>query len=165
MNLVGPRPHPVSNYDLFLRTVPYYWIRALVRPGITGWAQVRYGYADNLEQETEKMRYDLHYIKHRSVALDLRVLLDTVHVVLSGGGAVRSRPRVADAPPRRAEAVVMPRHRAPRVVQRAVLVLMLAGLAALIAATGSRLAGSTGAIKEVLMRHSPRYAASDRSAP
>jgi exopolysaccharide biosynthesis polyprenyl glycosylphosphotransferase len=165
MNLIGPRPHPVSNYDLFLRTVPYYWIRAMVRPGITGWAQVRYGYADNLEQETEKMRFDLHYIKHRSVALDLRILLDTVQVVLFGGGVARSRP---DAPEERAprreattrwepalQRVPTPidRRRAPRVVQRAILVLMLAGIAALIAATGSRLMGQVETIRNVLVHH------------
>jgi len=84
MNLVGPRPHPVRNYELFLATVPYYALRATVRPGVTGWAQVRYGYANNLEEETEKMRYDLYYIKHRSFGLDLRILLDTAKVVLLG---------------------------------------------------------------------------------
>jgi exopolysaccharide biosynthesis polyprenyl glycosylphosphotransferase len=88
MNLVGPRPHPVTNYELFLATVPYYALRATVRPGVTGWAQVRYGYANNLEEETEKMRYDLYYIKHRSFGLDLRILLDTAKVVLLG----RDRP-------------------------------------------------------------------------
>jgi len=84
MNLVGPRPHPVTNYELFLATVPYYALRATVRPGVTGWAQVRYGYANNLEEETEKMRYDLYYIKHRSFGLDLRILLDTAKIVLLG---------------------------------------------------------------------------------
>jgi lipopolysaccharide/colanic/teichoic acid biosynthesis glycosyltransferase len=87
MNLIGPRPHPVSNFDLFQRTVPYYWIRAMVRPGITGWAQVRFGYADNLEEEIEKMRFDLYYIKHRSLRLDTRILLDTFRTVVRGGGS------------------------------------------------------------------------------
>ncbi len=90
MNLVGPRPHPVSNYDLFLETVPYYALRSGVRPGVTGWAQVRYGYANNLEEETEKMRYDLHYIKHQSLWLDLRILLDTVKIVLLGSGSAET---------------------------------------------------------------------------
>jgi hypothetical protein len=45
MDLVGPRPHPVSNYELFARSIPYYSLRSLVRPGLTGWAQVRQGYA------------------------------------------------------------------------------------------------------------------------
>ena len=82
MNLVGPRPHPESNYELFIKHIPLYWLRAAVRPGITGWAQVRYGYANSLDEETEKMRYDLYYIKHRSLSLDLRILLSTVGVLL-----------------------------------------------------------------------------------
>lgn len=84
MNLVGPRPHPVSNYGLFLDSIPYYFLRATVRPGITGWAQVRYGYANNLSEETEKMRYDLFYIKRRSLGIDVRILFDTVKMVVSG---------------------------------------------------------------------------------
>jgi exopolysaccharide biosynthesis polyprenyl glycosylphosphotransferase len=85
MNLVGPRPHPVSNLDLFDENIPYYGLRCSVRPGVTGWAQIQYGYANDLEQETEKMRYDLHYIKHMSFALDLRILFETAKVVLKGG--------------------------------------------------------------------------------
>jgi lipopolysaccharide/colanic/teichoic acid biosynthesis glycosyltransferase len=83
MNLVGPRPHPTCNYQLFLARIPYYGLRAAVRPGITGWAQVRYGYANSLEEELEKMRYDLYYIKHRSLWLDLRILAETAAVVLN----------------------------------------------------------------------------------
>src|SRR5438309_8402716 len=82
MNLVGPRPHPVSNYELFVKTIPYYSLRSMVRPGITGWAQVRYHYANNLEEETEKMRYDLYYIKHMSIAMDVRIVLKTCGVFL-----------------------------------------------------------------------------------
>lgn len=84
MNLVGPRPHPVTNYNYFMERIPHYALRSVVRPGITGWAQVRYGYANNLEQETEKMRYDLFYIRNVSIWLDLRVLLETVRVVARG---------------------------------------------------------------------------------
>jgi len=84
MNLVGPRPHPVSNVELFTERIPYYGVRCSVRPGVTGWAQIRYGYANNLEEETEKMRYDLHYIRHLSMGLDLRILFETVKVVISG---------------------------------------------------------------------------------
>jgi exopolysaccharide biosynthesis polyprenyl glycosylphosphotransferase len=84
MNLIGPRPHPMSNVPLFWERIPYYPLRAVVRPGVTGWAQTRYGYANTLEEETEKMRYDLYYIKHRSVWLDLRILLDTVKVMVLG---------------------------------------------------------------------------------
>jgi len=88
MNLVGPRPHPVSNFELFNEHIPYYWLRTKVRPGITGWAQVRYRYANNLDEETEKMRYDLYYIKHLSVAFDVRILFDTVKTVLFGSESV-----------------------------------------------------------------------------
>jgi exopolysaccharide biosynthesis polyprenyl glycosylphosphotransferase len=93
LNLVGPRPHPISNVPLFSQHIPYYAIRALVRPGLTGWAQVRQGYANGLEEETEKMRYDLYYIKHMSIALDMRILVETIRTVLTGHtGAPDLRP-------------------------------------------------------------------------
>jgi exopolysaccharide biosynthesis polyprenyl glycosylphosphotransferase len=84
LNLVGPRPHPMSNVQLFAKEIPYYSLRSVVRPGLTGWAQVRQGYANGLEEETEKMRYDLYYIKHMSAWLDLRILFETVRTVLAG---------------------------------------------------------------------------------
>jgi lipopolysaccharide/colanic/teichoic acid biosynthesis glycosyltransferase len=94
MNLVGPRPHPVTNSPLFGERIPYYALRSAVLPGITGWAQVRYGYANDLEEETEKMRYDLYYIKHLSAWLDLRILVETVRAVL----LPRKQRRPAPAP-------------------------------------------------------------------
>ncbi|HKY31397.1 MAG TPA: exopolysaccharide biosynthesis polyprenyl glycosylphosphotransferase, partial [Candidatus Polarisedimenticolia bacterium] len=84
MNLVGPRPHPEVNHRLFAEKIPHYALRCVVRPGVTGWAQVRYSYANNLEEETEKMRYDLYYIKHRSLAFDALILMETCKVVLLG---------------------------------------------------------------------------------
>jgi exopolysaccharide biosynthesis polyprenyl glycosylphosphotransferase len=94
MNLVGPRPHPASNFELFVLVsrnasesgapIPYYSFRSMVRPGITGWAQVRYRYANDLEEEIEKLRYDLYYIKYLSIWLDLRILFETVKIVLLG---------------------------------------------------------------------------------
>src|SRR5204863_2917348 len=66
LNLVGPRPHPVSNFEHFMEHIPFYAVRSVARPGVTGWAQIRYGYANDLVEETEKMRYDLYYIKHLS---------------------------------------------------------------------------------------------------
>jgi exopolysaccharide biosynthesis polyprenyl glycosylphosphotransferase len=98
MNLVGPRPHPATNYALFTEHIPFYAFRSMVRPGITGWAQVRYGYANSLKEETDKMRYDLYYIKHRSLLFDLDIVLLTVKVVLLGsdskleGAAVSAEP-------------------------------------------------------------------------
>jgi exopolysaccharide biosynthesis polyprenyl glycosylphosphotransferase len=91
MNLIGPRPHPTANHQMFLERIAYYGLRSAVRPGVTGWAQVKYGYANNLVEETEKMRYDLYYIKNRSLWLDLRILLETVVIMAVGGGASQVR--------------------------------------------------------------------------
>jgi lipopolysaccharide/colanic/teichoic acid biosynthesis glycosyltransferase len=58
-------------------------MRTSVRPGLTGWAQVRFGYANGLDEEIEKMRYDLYYIKHRDLWFDLRILIETVVVLVA----------------------------------------------------------------------------------
>ena len=87
MDLVGPRPEILSNVQTMTEQIPYYSLRHSVRPGLTGWAQTRFGYSVSLEQVTEKMRYDLFYIKHMSFWLDLRILVDTVKIVLFGRGA------------------------------------------------------------------------------
>jgi len=87
MDLVGPRPEIMRNVKTMGEQIPYYSLRHVVRPGLTGWAQVRYGYSVSLEQVTEKMRYDLFYIKHMSPWLDLRILVDTVKIMLFGRGA------------------------------------------------------------------------------
>lgn len=95
MDFVGPRPHPASNYELFTlvsrnlnevtgTAIGCYTLRSLVRPGLTGWAQVRYRYANSLEEEMEKLRFDLYYIKHKSPALDMRILLETVKAIFLG---------------------------------------------------------------------------------
>ena len=107
MNLVGPRPHPVSNRELFIlvsrntpqcgEQIPYYSLRSCIRPGITGWAQVRYKYANGLDEEMEKLRYDLYYIKHYSPLLDLRILLETVKVVFLGHRGMTPEPPRAQA--------------------------------------------------------------------
>ncbi|MEA2625978.1 MAG: hypothetical protein QOD06_2023 [Candidatus Binatota bacterium] len=84
MNLIGPRPYPVDNRQVLIENIPYYPIRSMIRPGLTGWAQVRNGYAGGLEEEREKMCYDLYYLKHLSPWLDFRILVDTVKIVLLG---------------------------------------------------------------------------------
>ena len=109
MSLVGPRPHPVTNQELFQRRIPYYALRSSVRPGITGWAQVRYGYANDLEEETEKMRYDLFYIKHMSVWLDLRILLETVRALVRRPSRPRAESRVVPFEPRNSSPRLVPR--------------------------------------------------------
>jgi exopolysaccharide biosynthesis polyprenyl glycosylphosphotransferase len=96
MDLVGPRPHPVSNHHLFKRSIPFYHLRSLVRPGLTGWAQVRNGYAHNLAGEIAKMKYDLYYIAHPSLCRDLHILLRTAKVVLFGVPAEKDREIVPD---------------------------------------------------------------------
>ncbi len=96
MNLVGPRPHPTCNHTVFTKEIAYYRVRSSVRPGVTGWAQIRYGYANDLEEETEKMRYDLYYIKNRSLGLDLRILAQTVVTMLLGRGASEVRGRAPE---------------------------------------------------------------------
>jgi exopolysaccharide biosynthesis polyprenyl glycosylphosphotransferase len=87
MDLVGPRPEILANVQPMSERIPYYSLRHSVRPGLTGWAQTRFGYSVSLEQVTEKMRYDLFYIKHMSFWLDLRILVDTVKIMLFGRGA------------------------------------------------------------------------------
>lgn len=106
MNLVGPRPHPASNFELLVlvsrnapecgEPIPYYTLRCMVRPGLTGWAQVRYRYANDLDEEIEKMRYDLYYIKHLSLWLDLRILFETLKIVLCRRRERASAPAPAD---------------------------------------------------------------------
>jgi lipopolysaccharide/colanic/teichoic acid biosynthesis glycosyltransferase len=84
MSLVGPRPEMVENVATFAALIPFYTLRHEVRPGLTGWAQVRAGYSMSLEEVTSKLCYDLYYVKHVNLAFDLRILVDTVKFVLSG---------------------------------------------------------------------------------
>ena len=87
MSLVGPRPEQVPFVQQFERDIPMYSYRHLVRPGITGWAQVAQGYAADTDETRVKLEHDLYYVKHLSAWLDLHVLIKSVGVVLSGSGA------------------------------------------------------------------------------
>lgn len=87
MSLVGPRAEQIPFVRQFRKRIPFYDLRHLVRPGITGWAQVNYGYADDAADTIEKLSYDLYYIQHMSPALDLQVLWKSVWTVLTGAGA------------------------------------------------------------------------------
>jgi len=86
MSFVGPRPErPYFVQDL-TQQIPYYGIRHTVKPGITGWAQVRYPYGATVEDALHKLQYDLYYVKNHSLFLDLTILFQTVQVVLWGKG-------------------------------------------------------------------------------
>lgn len=87
MNFVGPRPER-PEFDTWLKQeIPYYHLRQVVRPGITGWAQIRCGYGATVEQSKEKMRFDLYYIKNISLSLDLLIMFQTIKTVIFGRGA------------------------------------------------------------------------------
>jgi exopolysaccharide biosynthesis polyprenyl glycosylphosphotransferase len=87
MSFVGPRPERPFFVDQLERTIPFYQQRHVVRPGVTGWAQIKYRYGSSVEDAMEKLRYDLYYVKHLSIALDLTIVFDTVKVTLFGKGA------------------------------------------------------------------------------
>lgn len=87
MSLVGPRPERPFFVEQLTRQLPYYAVRQSVKPGVTGWAQVRYHYGSTVEDSQEKLQFDLYYVKNHSLFLDLVILFETVAVVLMGKGA------------------------------------------------------------------------------
>ena len=87
MSLVGPRPERPEFVRALLQEIPYYNLRHTVRPGITGWAQIRYKYGSSVEDAREKFRYDLFYIKNMSLGLDVLVFFQTIKVILLSRGA------------------------------------------------------------------------------
>jgi lipopolysaccharide/colanic/teichoic acid biosynthesis glycosyltransferase len=87
MSFVGPRPERKFFVDQLLKKVPYYNERFSVKPGVTGWAQIRYPYGATEKDALEKLKYDLYYIKNMSFAFDLMVIFHTVKIVLLGTGA------------------------------------------------------------------------------
>jgi lipopolysaccharide/colanic/teichoic acid biosynthesis glycosyltransferase len=87
MGFVGPRPERPEFVEWLEREIPFYGVRHAVRPGITGWAQVRYKYGNTLEDAKEKLQYDLYYIKNMSLGLDMMIMFQTVKIVLLGRGA------------------------------------------------------------------------------
>jgi len=86
MSFIGPRPERPFFVETLKKQIPYYSERHCMKPGITGWAQVRHEYGDSVDDALEKLRYDLYYIKYQSLALDLLIILDTVKVVFFGRG-------------------------------------------------------------------------------
>ena len=87
MSIVGPRPERPMFVEELAKLLPGYDHRALVKPGLTGWAQVNYPYGASVEDAREKLAYDLYYVKHRGLLLDLLIMLSTVRVVLFREGA------------------------------------------------------------------------------
>ncbi|MCK9984471.1 MAG: hypothetical protein AzoDbin1_00943 [Azoarcus sp.] len=87
MSLVGPRPERPYFVDQLTREIPFYSVRHSVKPGVTGWAQVRYQYGASVDDAMQKLQYDLYYVKNHNLALDILVLFETVRVVLTGEGA------------------------------------------------------------------------------
>lgn len=87
MSLIGPRPEQAQFVQQFAEQIPSYPYRHLVRPGLTGWAQVQQGYAANADETAIKLSYDLYYVTHYSLAMDLLIALKTIQTVLTGRGA------------------------------------------------------------------------------
>jgi sugar transferase (PEP-CTERM system associated) len=87
MTFIGPRPERPVFVQQLERDIPYYSQRHLVKPGLTGWAQIRYPYGASIEDAIEKLQYDLYYIKNQSMALDALIIFETIRIVLFGRGA------------------------------------------------------------------------------
>jgi len=87
MSMVGPRPERPAFVEMLERDIPFYAIRHSVKPGVTGWAQVRYAYGASVEDAKRKLQFDLYYVKNHSIFLDFFILFETVRVVVFGEGA------------------------------------------------------------------------------
>ena len=86
MSLIGPRAEWEKCVERYEKKIPFYHFRHLVKPGITGWAQVNYPYGESEEDALNKLQYDLYYIRHYSLKLDAMIVLKTVHTMLFGKG-------------------------------------------------------------------------------
>src|SRR5690606_26460505 len=82
MSMIGPRPERKFFVDELSRTIPFYETRHIVKPGLTGWAQVKTRYGGSVDESLVKLQYDLFYIKHRSIFLDLNIMVKTMSTVL-----------------------------------------------------------------------------------
>ncbi len=87
MSLVGPRPERPYFVDQLARDIPFFAVRHSVKPGLTGWAQVRFQYGSSIDDAVQKLQYDLYYVKNHTLFLDVLILAETVRVVLTGEGA------------------------------------------------------------------------------
>ena len=88
MSLIGPRPERPEFDEWLVESIPYYSLRQLIRPGLSGWAQVNYPYGASIEDSANKLSYDLYYLKNFSFFLDLLILVKTIRLVFNGRGAL-----------------------------------------------------------------------------
>jgi lipopolysaccharide/colanic/teichoic acid biosynthesis glycosyltransferase len=82
MAVIGPRPERPVFADKIANIMPFYQTRHVIKPGLTGWAQVNYSYGDSIEDSLIKLQYDLYYIKHRSVFLDFNIMVKTFSTIV-----------------------------------------------------------------------------------
>src|SRR5438874_7275275 len=86
LSLIGPRAEWIECVDQYREKIPFYHFRHLVKPGITGWAQVNYPYGESEEDAIQKLTYDLYYIRHYSLKLDAMIVLKTIYTMFAGKG-------------------------------------------------------------------------------
>jgi lipopolysaccharide/colanic/teichoic acid biosynthesis glycosyltransferase len=86
MSLVGPRPERQYFIDQIVQRAPEYLLLQKVKPGITSWGQVKYGYAENVDEMLERLRYDLLYLENMSITTDIKILLYTAIIIVQGRG-------------------------------------------------------------------------------
>jgi lipopolysaccharide/colanic/teichoic acid biosynthesis glycosyltransferase len=87
MSVVGPRPEQIDFVKEYSQEIPGYDFRHIVKPGITGWAQIRYKYSASMEETKQKLSYDLYYVKNRTIFLDLKIMLHTLETIVFRRGA------------------------------------------------------------------------------
>ncbi|MGE5479007.1 MAG: sugar transferase [Chloroflexota bacterium] len=87
MSLIGPRPEPIEYFEICQDAIPLYKYRFLIKPGVTGWAQIHYVHTDDVAGARERLSYDAYYLKHINISNDLEILFKTPSVMITGRGA------------------------------------------------------------------------------